>query len=241
MRLLQRHDDGRISLTEDIFDERTIPAYAILSHTWGATDDEVTFADLTNGRGAAKAGYNKILFCARQARRDGLKHFWVDCCCINKADCAELSQAIRSMFRWYRNAARCYVFLSDVDMSAWEDDCEVSTAYWISSFRSSRWFTRGWTLQELLAPTSIEFFSRDGRRLGDGLSLVHTISEITRVPLAALQGGPLSHFSVSERISWMASRQCKLEEDEAYSLQGLFDVHMPLLYGEGKKSAMARL
>jgi hypothetical protein len=113
MRLLQSNDDGNLSLTE--FFESAIPNFAILSHRWGT--DEVTFKDLTDGTSKSKAGgYSKIQFCGEQARRDGLKYFWVDTCCIDKSSSAELSEAINSIFRWYQKAARCYVYLSDVSI-----------------------------------------------------------------------------------------------------------------------------
>ena len=157
MRLLQSDSDGNLSLTESFEDD--IPEYAILSHRWEA--GEVTFKDLIDGTSKGKAGYGKIQFCGEQARRDELEYFWVDTCCIDKSSSAELSEAINSMFRWYQKAARCYVYLSDV----WTGDRKASDASaectWESAFRASKWFTRGWTLQELLAPRSVEFFSRE--------------------------------------------------------------------------------
>src|SRR5947207_2310346 len=112
---------------------------------------------------------------------------------------------------------------------------------WESAFRGSRWFTRGWTLQELLAPVSVEFFSREATRLGDKQSLEQQIHEITGIPVSALQGRPLSDFTVDERMFWAAKRETKREEDKAYALLGIFDVHMPLIYGEGMKNARRRL
>jgi hypothetical protein len=112
MRLLELKTNGEFYLTEDIINN--IPPYAILSHTWGNDNEEVTFKDLTEGSRNIKAGYRKIQFCAEQAARDGLQHFWVDTCCIDKSNNTELSEAINSMFRWYRNATQCYVYLSDV-------------------------------------------------------------------------------------------------------------------------------
>ena len=117
MWLLYYGEDGVLSVTADIVDADAIPPYAILSHTWGADDEEVTFDDLTKNAGKDKLGYKKIQLCGEQAKRDDLQYFWVDTCCINKANKAEHSLAIRSMFRWYRNAARCYVYLSDVSDS----------------------------------------------------------------------------------------------------------------------------
>lgn len=239
MRLLLRSETGKFSLTDDFAgDDVILPPYAILSHTWGPDDDEVTFEDLEKGTGENKDGYKKILFCGEQASKDDLKYFWIDTCCINKADHTELSEAIKSMFRWYYSAAKCYVYLSDVSMNEREEASELS---WESDFRVSRWFTRGWTLQELLAPTSLEFFSREYEKLGDKQSLEQKIHKITGIPKLALQGASLSQFSVNERLSWKHGRHTKLEEDMAYSLVGIFGVYIPPIYGEGTGAAFKRL
>ena len=236
MRLLKFDREG-LSLTEDLQDN--IPAYAVLSHTWGDDKDEVNFDDLKHGSYQTKAGYEKIRFCGEQAKKDKLEFFWVDTCCINKANNVhEYSEAINSMFRWYRDAAKCYVYLSDVFVSDGDDDHAKRT--WKLAFRKSRWFTRGWTLQELLAPTSVEFFSREGERLGDKKTLEQQIYEITSIPSAALRGTPLSKFSVDERMRWAANRSTKKKEDEAYCLLGIFNVFMPLIYGE-RENAFVRL
>jgi hypothetical protein len=156
MRLLELNTCSEFSLTKNLI--KNIPPYAILSHTWGDDYEEVNFEDLTKGSGKTKAGYRKILFCGEQAARDGLQYFWVDTCCIDKSNNTELSEAINSMFRWYRNATRCYVYLSDVSKNDY-DQAGQSLQPWQLAFQESRWFTRGWTLQELLAPLSVEFFS----------------------------------------------------------------------------------
>ena len=114
MHLLKIKDDGEFSLIEFTGDK--IPQYAILSHTWGADSEEVTFKDLMKGTGKSKAGYQKIRFCGEQAAADDLQYFWVDTCCIDKSSSTELSEAINSMFRWYHNATKCYVHLSDVSI-----------------------------------------------------------------------------------------------------------------------------
>jgi hypothetical protein len=150
-----------------------------------------------------------------------------------------LSQAINSMFRWYHHAARCYVYLSDVSTA--KRKVNGDTSEWELAFRNSRWFTRGWTLQELLAPRLVEFFSRQRKRLGDKDSLMQQIHEITDIPESALQGTHLSRFSVNERLSWIEHRQTKLEEDKAYSLLGIFGVYIPPFYGEGIGMALRRL
>jgi hypothetical protein len=241
MRLLKYGEDGELTVTADLDCKDTTPQYAILSHRWGADADEVTFEDLSRNTGKDKSGYKKLQFCGEQAARDGLQHFWVDTCCINKANKAEHSLAIRSMFRWYRNAARCYVYLSDVSAPPLTTEREASPPLWDLDFRKSEWFTRGWTLQELLAPDSVEFFSREWKRLGDRISLKFQIHEVTSIPHAVLEGAPLSQFSVDERFRWRQDRLTKLEEDKAYSLSGLFDVDMAPVYGEGAEEAFRRL
>jgi len=236
MRLLRRSDAGEVSLTQ--FCDEAIPLYAILSHTWGADTEEVTFNDLINGTDKDKPGYEKVRFCGEQAALDGLEYFWIDTCCINKSNYAELSQAINSMFHWYRNATRCYVYLSDVTNRCIGDDLHSQRD---SDLGRSRWFTRGWTLQELLAPRSIEFFSCERMRIGDRSSLKQQIQQITGIPASALQEARLSQFSIDERFLWMERRQTKLAEDKVYALLGILDVEMPLYYGEGAGNAFKRV
>lgn len=139
MRLLQL--SGHTDLQLITHDADKLPPYAILSHTWGADNEEVTFDDIVEGAGRDKPGYAKILFCGQQALRDGLKHFWVDTCCIDKRNHSELSEAIISMFRWYQKATKCYVYLSDV--SKVKHDRDGGPGDWEDAFRKSRWFTRG--------------------------------------------------------------------------------------------------
>ncbi|KAH5478110.1 hypothetical protein HBI22_243380 [Parastagonospora nodorum] len=251
MRLLKCSSTGELSLTKKHVDGEQIPPYAILSHTW-RHGKEVTFDDLegsaVNGtKSKSKEGYDKIQFCVQQAQRDGLHHVWVDTCCINKNDGTELQHAINSMFRWYQAADQCYVYLWDVSTT---DGCMIDE--WEPAFRKSLWFTRGWyvhlfgnpplkTLQELLAPPTVKFFSREGKQLGDRQSLEQKIHEITGIASAALRATPLGNFSVQERLSWMKDRNTTYEEDKVYSLLGMFGVHMTTIYGEGKEYAMSRL
>jgi hypothetical protein len=145
------------------------------------------------------------------------------------------------MFRWYQHAEKCYVYLSDVSIGKRKREDENSQNIWQAAFRGSRWFTRGWTLQELLAPDSIQFYSREGKRLGDKKSLGQQICDITGIALSALQGTSISQFSVDERFKWAQSRQTTREEDWAYSLLGIFYISMPLIYGEGRERAVIRL
>lgn len=239
MRLLEIHAKDSLSLVD--VTGRDIPRYAILSHTWGHDYEEVTFDDLSKGVGTSKPGFRKLAFCAEQADKDGLRYFWVDTCCIDKTNSTELTEAINSMFKWYRNASKCYAYLSDVPVNNRGRLDLLSNRSWDDLFRNSRWFTRGWTLQELLAPTSVEFFSSDGRQMGSRNSLRREIHDITGIPTQALQGRPLSQFDIKERLSWVEGRETKREEDMAYSLLGIFGVFIPLIYGEGRENAFHRL
>jgi hypothetical protein len=244
MRLLHITSEERLRCTEDFIGEK-IPPHAILSHTW-KEGQEVTFADLKDLGNSVdidaqtKEGYQKLRFCAKQAKRDGLDYFWVDTCCIDKSNNTELSEAINSMFRWYQTAEKCYVYLSDVEFNTSDAGIE-SSRRWKPDFRKSRWFTRGWTLQELLAPASVDFFSKDGVLLGNKRTLQDTIHEITGLPIKALLGGDLLRFNIAERFSWAQHRQTAREEDSVYCLLGIFDVYLPLIYGEGKNNALKRL
>ncbi len=227
--------------------QSTPPPYAILSHTWG--EEEVTFQEL---RGISfqqigspevkrKAGYQKIIQCCAKAKSDDLAYAWVDTCCIDKRSSAELSEAINSMYRWYAEAQLCYAFLSDVSTLGSNGDLSnmqiqpFPRTVW--GFPSSRWFTRGWCLQELIAPMHVVFFDKDWLEIGTKASLLDDLLEITGIPCRALMQ-PLSIWgnSVAERMSWASTRETSRVEDLAYSLLGIFGVNMPLLYGEGRKA-----
>lgn len=231
MYLLQRRETDSFQLVHRINEQ--IPPYAILSHTWGPNEDEVTFQDIMSGTGRSKAGYRKLDFCADQAATDGLDFFWVDTCCIDKLSSAELTEAILGMFQYYQDSKKCYVYLEDVSSRILATD-ELA-------FQKSRWLTRGWTLQELLAPRCVEFFSKEGHQLGSKSSRCQQVAEITQIPLEALQGKALSHFSVETRMKWTEGRGTTRAEDMAYSLLGVFGVFMPVLYGEGSVKAFRRL
>ncbi|KAK4235402.1 vegetative incompatibility protein HET-E-1 [Achaetomium macrosporum] len=223
MRLLKTRDLD----FEEFENDQNRPPYAILSHTWEA--DEVTFAHHVSRQDPSKAGYAKIRGCCRFAESEGFNYVWIDSCCIDKSSSAELSEAINSMFQWYRNAAICYAYLSDVHVL--EDPAGEMPA-----FSASRWFTRGWTLQELLAPAELVFLASDWTEIGTKTSLARTVSRITRIDEKVLMEGNWAGYSVAQKMSWAAGRETTRPEDEAYCLMGLFDVNMPLLYGEGRKA-----
>jgi hypothetical protein len=225
---------------EEFFDIK-IPKYAILSHCW--EDAEVSFQDFEGGKKKDGAGYRKILHCCALAISEGYEWVWIDTCCIDKKSSAELSETINSMYRWYENAAICYAYLSDVQNQS-VDGCGVAV-----SFSQSKWFTRGWTLQELLAPKQVLFLDRRWEVIGSKIggtgmmkreNLSQSLSKITGVPEKTLSSGGfdpiLSTSSVAQRMSWAAGRKTSRKEDEAYCLLGLFNINMPLLYGEGGKA-----
>lgn len=220
MRLL---NSTNIELEE--FPDDNIPKYAILSHRW--QDDEVSLQDMLSATAVKKAGYIKLKLCCNQAVEDDLQYVWVDTCCIDKTSSAELSESINSMYRWYQNAAVCYAYLFDVGGTRLSND---------SSFSKSVWFTRGWTLQELIAPLNVEFYNSAWDKLGTKESLIDTIAATTGIDVEALKGVDPEHFSVAKRMSWASKRTTTRAEDIAYSLLGLFGVNMPMLYGEGERA-----
>ncbi|KAF8854996.1 HET-domain-containing protein, partial [Acephala macrosclerotiorum] len=202
---------------------KAIPKYAILSHRW--EDEEVLFQDLESGRGRKMPGYAKIRGCCARASRENFEYAWIDTCCIDKSSSAELSEAINSMFQWYKDSQVCYVYLSDVDGRGNEEQV-------LSEFAKSVWFDRGWTLQELLAPNNVVFYDRSWRYVGTKNTLEQPIAEITGIQRLFSYG----NACIAEKMSWASRRETTRIEDEAYCLMGLFGVNMPLLYGEGAKA-----
>ncbi|KFY26672.1 hypothetical protein V493_03943 [Pseudogymnoascus sp. VKM F-4281 (FW-2241)] len=216
------------TLAIEIFFDGRAPPYAVLSHRWH--DGEISLHEMQNGTAVERRGYAKIVQTCELAVRDGLGYAWVDTCCIDKSSSAELSVAINSMYRWYREAAVCYAFLSDVEV----DNVGVDAG--VAAFVSSAWFSRGWTLQELLAPAKVEFYNVSWRKIGTKATLGQAIVERTGIDMEALNGGDLETFSIARRMSWAAGRETTVPEDAAYCLFGLFAVNMPMLYGEGERA-----
>ncbi|KAM6534548.1 hypothetical protein FALCPG4_004180 [Fusarium falciforme] len=223
MRLLHTRN-----LQLETFIGKKTPGYAILSHTWG--DDEVLFQDLESGPAQnwrEGRGASKVLGAAAQAASDGHTYIWIDTCCIDKSSSAELSEAINSMYAWYKRSRVCYAYLEDILIP----DATL--------LGLSRWFTRGWTLQELIAPSEVRFFTSSWEFLGRRDQLAKSISEITRIDPHVLKFGqqtPLETYPIGQRMAWAAGRTTTRTEDMAYCLLGLFQVNMPLLYGEGRKA-----
>jgi len=208
-----------------------LPAYGILSHTWEA--GEPSFRDAEEGllQSGTTQGFDKVRKACQRARDDGLDYCWVDTCCIDKSSSSELTEAINSMFQWYASAQTCYAYLADLGADESTEDC----------FDQCRWFTRGWTLQELIAPKSLRFYDEAWCLRGTKQALSHEICKITRIDEDVLHGrSAMRTIPICQRMAWAAGRETTRREDVAYCLLGIFGVSMPLIYGEGPK-AFARL
>ena len=232
--------DRRAKVLE--FGDDEVTEYAILSHRW--IEQEVDYNEIVElarmdeeerSEIRQRDGYRKILQSCKQARKDGYKWLWIDTCCIDKRSSAELSEAINSMYRWYENSGICYAYLHDLPGSSFpiagDDERYPKSNGW------PEWFSRGWTLQEMIAPRDVRFFNKDWHPIGDKRILSPILEDITRVPQDILKEGLSSNRPcVAQIMSWAACRMTTRVEDRAYSLMGLLDVNMPMLYGEGKKA-----
>ncbi|OCK78529.1 hypothetical protein K432DRAFT_249189, partial [Lepidopterella palustris CBS 459.81] len=200
------------------------PDYAILSHKWGKEHEEVTFAQFQTPDNCLNIpGFKKIDFLCQEAAKNGIGWAWMDTCAIDKSSSSEVGEAINSMFTWYKNSKICYAHLSDVDIKAGDN------------FLDSQWWTRSWTLQELMAPRTLQFFDTNWTLIGDKASLAKEISEKTGIHEVCLRDSKEMFFkSVAQRMSWASLREATRVEDLAYSLLGIFHVNIPLQYGEGK-------
>ena len=232
--------DRRAKVLDFCDDEAT--EYAILSHRWiGQEVDHDEIVDLAKmaleerDEIRRRGGYHKILDSCKQAQKDGYRWLWVDTCCIDKRSSAELSEAINSMYRWYENAKKCYAYLHDVLGSSFPTASDNQRYRDFSGW--PEWFSRGWTLQELIAPSNVQFLNKNWQSIGDKRSLAPTLRKITgileHILILGLRG---NRPCVAQIMSWAANRETTRVEDKAYSLMGLLDVNMPMLYGEGKKA-----
>ena len=211
-----------------------IPFYAILSHRW--EESEISFKDVTKSRNLDAPGWAKVRASCALAKSRGKQWIWIDTCCIDRRSSAELSEAINSMFAWYKNSIECYAYLVDVL-------AEAGSEAFKKAFRSSEWFLRGWTLQELIAPKDVLFFNQAWTMIGTRYSLGQEISSITGIEADTWDPWKwrISYLSIARRMSWASRRVCTREEDMAYCLLGIFEINMPLLYGEGGSRAFRRL
>ncbi|KAI3342884.1 heterokaryon incompatibility protein-domain-containing protein [Ustulina deusta] len=222
------------TLFELRFHARPAPqSYAILSHTW-TEEEEVSFQEFHDIENRSKKnGFTKITAACELARLRGLKWCWVDTCCIDKTSSAELSEAINSMFRWYKESAVCFAYLRDLLPDLLDD----GSSSFDQDLAECAWFRRGWTLQELIAPRALEFFDRDWNMRGTKADLIDTLHKITGVSTRVLDNSDrLRDTPAGTRMSWAADRQTKRVEDTAYCLLGIFDIYMPLIYGESERA-----
>jgi hypothetical protein len=231
MRLINVHT---FELEEFIGNSIPFHEYAILSHTWG--DHELLFTDMTDlerARLTKPVGFAKLEGSCALAKRQGLKYVWIDTCCIDKSSSAELSEAINSMYMWYQKSRICYAYLSDVSTL---DGSGHQQSEILKQVGRSRWFTRGWTLQELLAPKRVEFYTANWDYIGkkDDDKLLTILSQASLVDECVLANiVSLDKISVAKKMYWASRRETTRTEDIAYCLLGIFGVNMPLLYGEG--------
>ena len=216
------------TLTLEECHQSNIPDYAILSHRWG--DTEISYTDITSGRIDNKLdGHAKVEACCELALSRGLRYIWIDTCCIDKSSSAELTESINSMYKWYQRAKECYAYLNDV----YSQGTVAASTEVRREFQGSIWFTRGWTLQELIAPSEVLFYNKRWGFLGSKRDLTKIIEGITDIESTILSGARApSTCSIAQRMSWAAGRKTTRPEDEAYSLLGLFNINMPMLYGE---------
>jgi hypothetical protein len=215
-----------------------VPQYAILSHTWEMEEishqEMLSINEQPRHPATQKPGYIKIRGACKIARSLGLNYLWVDTCCIDQTSSADLSEAINSMFFWYSRAETCLAYLSDLPPNIDADDF----------LRRCKWFTRGWTLQELLAPQTVMFYNNQWEHIGSKstVSLKRLLSQITNIDGEVLSNSSLLYtLPVAQKMSWASQRETTRPEDIAYCLLGIFDVQMPLLYGEGEENAFMRL
>ncbi|KAN0084592.1 hypothetical protein V8E55_008096 [Tylopilus felleus] len=196
------------------------PRYAIVSHRWGDESEEVLFTDIGDRERARSKGrgYDKIIGSCAQALQDGLNYVWLDTCCIDKSNSTELTEAINAMYRWYQKSDVCYAYLHDVSDP--------------SRFTESEWFTRGWTLQELIAPRRLKFFTKDWTLIGTREDLIDPIAQRTGISHEILRYGKIpQEVTISQKMVWAADRQTTKQEDRAYSLLGILGVNMVPVYG----------
>lgn len=216
------------------------PPYAILSHTWGS--QEVSYVDYTEGRGLDGYGYQKIRNLCSTVKTYHIEWAWIHSCCVDRTSSAELSEAMNSSYEWFQRSEVCFVHLADIQISS-PGDIVLGKQAGRKDFVDSRWFTRSWTLHELLAPREVIFLDRDctpigykgshSARVASLENLNDKITAITGIETRYLLQFTPTDASVSERLEWARNRKYAHVEDVAYSLVGLFQVQMPIRYGEG--------
>jgi hypothetical protein len=231
------------SLTLHEYFDESVPPYGILSHTW-AENEEVSYQEMLNLSSLvmAKTGYQKIINCAHTIKELGYDYVWIDTCCIDKSSSAELSESINSMYNFYKNSKVCLAYMADVHRDTGQPSLDESAfKSWglpenYPNFQSSRWFTRGWTLQELIAPTNVVFYDSEWQVIARIQEIAKAVERFIEIPELVLLFGITESYCVAEKMKWASKRRTTRREDMAYCLFGLFNIHMPLLYGEGDRA-----
>ncbi|KAF5371729.1 hypothetical protein D9758_003400 [Tetrapyrgos nigripes] len=230
--------DTRTCKLVDFTENEHIPAYAILSHRW-FRDQEVQYEDFLELQPETrkKLGYRRIRGACKQAFLDGHNYIWIDTCCINQNNADEVSRNINSMYFYYHNSTVCYAYLVDVYTPKYKHESSQAGLW-----SHSKWFTRGWSLQELLAPRKVVFFNADWELIGDKAQLKYSISRLTGIPRSVLDGSsPIEDVNIEERMTWCAGRQTTKPPDLAYCLLGILGVFMVPDYTEDARTAFQRL
>jgi hypothetical protein len=211
----------------------------LLSHRWEET--EVLLHDIQD-----KAVYElneiggivKLQSFCKIAHNAGYLWAWMDTCCIDKSSNVELQESVNSMFVWYRHSALTIVYLCDVPPSSPP-----------GALARSAWNKRGWTFQEFVAPKVVIFYRKDWSLYLDDHSPNHKkspeimkeLEDATCIDARALMSFRPGMSNARQRLQWASSRITTLQEDIAYSLFGIFGVHLPVIYGEKKQNALGRL
>jgi hypothetical protein len=228
------------NLTLHEFFNESVPSYGILSHTWEESG-EISYQDILNLSPLlkAKSGYTKIINCVRKMKELGHDYMWVDTCCIDKRSSAELSESINSMYQWYKNSEVRLAYMADVHCDASLDRSGVEKANYLEkypNFQKIRCFTRGWTLQELIAPANVIFYDSEWEFIAKIQDISKVVERFTEILAPVLVFGITEYYCVAEKMKWASRRKTTRREDMAYCLLGIFNINMPLLYGEGNKA-----
>ncbi|KAF2250968.1 HET-domain-containing protein [Trematosphaeria pertusa] len=236
VRSMPETQDSQATINGHLDGSATVVLAAMEMLVKGTWNPGTGLPDISDEALMGRYGYAKIVNSARTAKELGYRWLWCDTCCIDKTSSAELQEAINSMFRWYNESAVCLVYLNDIPPESAIFDTQATSEVASNAFTKCRWITRGWTLQELVAPSSVRFYYQDWTLMGDKGEFIEELSNATGIPIFVLENGDLSEVSLAERMSWACYRQTTRIEDMAYCLLGIFDIQMPMLYGEGEKA-----
>ncbi|OAX35521.1 hypothetical protein K503DRAFT_364265 [Rhizopogon vinicolor AM-OR11-026] len=211
----------------------------MLSHRWEENEPLLhNIQDKNVYELHALSGIAKSQSFCKTARDAGYRWAWIDTCCIDQTNNVEVQQSVNSMFLWYRHAALTIIYLSDVPRSSKSGALAMSI-----------WNKRGWTVQEFLAPKVVLFYQHDWTLYLDDRSpnhkdcpaIMRELGDATGIDAQALGAFYPGMRGARDKLQWVSRRVTTLQEDVAYSLFGIFDVHLAVIYGEKKHNALGRL